>query len=93
MTRYIACRKTITTKDLANVFSDDIWRLYDFSKFIITDKDSIFIAKFWSIMCYHLQIKQKLSIAFHSQTNDQTERQNQTLKQYLRSYINYQQDN
>jgi hypothetical protein len=38
-------------------------------------------------------MKIRLSIAYHSQTNDQTERQNQTLKQYLRCYVNYQQNN
>jgi hypothetical protein len=34
----------------------------------------------------------RYSIVFHSQINDQTKRQNQTLKQDLRSYINYQQN-
>ena len=32
-------------------------------------------------------------MAFHPQTDRQMERQNQTLKQYLRAYVVYQQDN
>jgi hypothetical protein len=63
------------------------------SKFIIFDRDSLFTFNFWSNFCYHLRIKIRLSIVFHSQTDEQTKRQNQTLKQYLRIYVNYQQDN
>lgn len=43
-------------------------------------------------MCFHLKIKQRLSSAFHPLTDGQTERQNQTLEQYLQGYANYQQD-
>jgi hypothetical protein len=38
-------------------------------------------------------IYHKMSIIYYPQINRQTERLNQTIKQYLRYYINYQQDN
>jgi len=38
-------------------------------------------------------IKYRLLTAFYLQTNGQTEQSNQTLKAYLRHYVNYVQDN
>ena len=35
-----------------------------------------------------LRTKLKMSTTFHPQTNEQTKRVNQNLKQYLRHYIN-----
>ena len=52
----------------------------------------LFTVNYWLKLCYHLQIKVKYNTAFYFQTNKQTERQNQTLKQYLRCYVNYQQN-
>ena len=62
------------------------------STFLITDCEFLFTNNYWFMFCYHLWIKWKLSITFHSQTNDQTEHQNQTLEQYFRIYCNFWQD-
>jgi hypothetical protein len=48
--------------------------------------------EFWDGLCQHLGIKRKLSTAFHPQTDGQTERVNQTLETYLRTFVNYYQN-
>lgn len=71
---------------------EHVWRDKGLPDSIVSDRGSLFTSKFWSALCFHLKIKQRLSTAFHPQTDGQTERQNQTLEQYLRGYGNYQQD-
>jgi hypothetical protein len=92
MARYIPVRKTIDAAQLADTLVSKVIKLHGSPESIVTDRGSVFTAKFWSALCYHLNIKRRLSTAFHPQTDGQTERQNQTLEQYLRGYVNYQQD-
>ena len=68
-------------------------RLHCIPRDIITDRGSLFTSELWKETTKNLEIERRLSTAFHSQTDGQTERTNAILKQYLRSYINYQQDN
>lgn len=92
MARYIAARMDWTAERLAQAFLEHVWRDKGLPDSIVSDRGSLFTSKFWSALCFHLKIKQRLSTAFHPQTDGQTERQNQTLKQYLQGYGNYQQD-
>src|SRR6202008_1417822 len=55
-------------------------------------RGSAFARKFWGELCRNLGVSRRLSTAFHPQTDGQTERQNQSMEQYLRAYVNYQQD-
>ena len=43
---------------------------------IVSDRGSVFTSDYWSELYYHMKIKQQLSTAFHSQTDDQMEQQN-----------------
>lgn len=53
---------------------------------------SVFDLKFCSSLYYFLEIKQKLSTVFYMQINNQTEKQNSTMKAYLQAFMKYEQN-
>ncbi len=69
-----------------------IFRTHELSRSIVFDHDSQFISIVWKSLCLRLNIKMKLFTNYHLQINDQTERVNQNVKRYLRSYCSYMQD-
>ena len=89
---YESVKVTIDAPGLAEVIINVVVRHYGLSDLIVTDWRSLFTSKFWSSLCYFLGIKQKLSTAFHPQTDGQTKRQNSTMEAYLRAFVNVEQN-
>jgi hypothetical protein len=89
---YISSKKTWNAENLTNALIDEIFIKFERLVFIITDRNSLFIFKFWSSLCYHLWIRLRYNIVYHSQIDEQIEKQNQTFESYLRSYVNYKQN-
>ncbi len=95
MHHYVSCiieEKNITVEETAWLLINHMWKLHELSSIITSNRDSQFVSLVWKTICKILKIKIKLSTAFHSETNDQSEIANQKMKRYLRSYCNYQQD-
>ena len=86
MSRYIPCKKTCTAEKLVTLFYEEVICRYGVPNGIVSDRGSVFTSGYWSSFCYEAHVKRRLSTAFHPQTDGQTERQNQTLEQYLRCY-------
>ena len=77
------------TNNLIRLFARHYWRLHGIPQDIISDQDSRFTSRLWKDFLKLVGIKPRISTAFHPQTDGQTERTNQTLKAYLRTFINY----
>jgi hypothetical protein len=90
---FIPFRKDFTAKQLAEIFKDRIYRYHGIPKTIISDRDKLFTSNFWQTFLAEAGVRRKLSTAYHPETDGQTERTNRTLKQYLRTYCNYKQNN
>ncbi|SCO20290.1 uncharacterized protein FFB20_15917 [Fusarium fujikuroi] len=85
--RFLPVSTKITASELAELFHKEIELWFGAPKGIVSDRGSVFTSAFWSELCYHLRIKQRLSTAFHPQTDGQMERMNQVLGHYLRCFI------
>ncbi|MBW0547559.1 hypothetical protein O181_087274 [Austropuccinia psidii MF-1] len=56
------------------------------------DRGSLFVSSFWTNLHHQLKISRYLSDAYHSENDEQKERVNQIIEQYLWIYISYHQD-
>jgi hypothetical protein len=95
MHHYILCiidENETTTKETAKLFIQHVWKLHEFLIIMISNRDFQFISLIWDTICKMLKIKAKLFIAFHSETNEQSEIFNQKIKRYFRVYVNHQQN-
>jgi hypothetical protein len=89
---YIRARQNWIAVQLIDAMIKELFIKCEILEIMIIDRENLFISKYWSTFCYDLKFVFRYNIAFHSQTNNQTKRQNQTLEQYLRNYVNYQQN-
>ncbi len=65
MVYYKPVKVTIDAPGLAEVIINVVVRYHGVPESIMTDRGSLFTSKFWSSLCYFLEIKRKLSTAFH----------------------------
>ncbi len=93
MAIYLPCRKDTDSPELARLFFENVICQHGVPDNVITDRGPQFTSRFWNRVCTYMTTDHRLSTAFHPQTDGQTERQNQTMEQYLRAYVNYEQDN
>jgi len=77
---------------LARLFRDNMWKLHRLPKSIISDRGPQFAAELMRELNRMLGIKSKMSMVFHPQIDEQMERVNQELEQYLRMFIDHRQE-
>lgn len=89
---YIPYREATDAEQLSYVFLRNIVSIHGLPREILSDRGPTFTAKFWQALMAHLGLNHRLTTAFRPQTDGQTERMNQVLEQYLRCYVNYEQN-
>ena len=82
----------ISSEGIAKIYQNEIWKLHRIPRKILSDKRPQFVLKFIEEFTKALGTIRQLSMAYHPQTDGQTERINQEVGIFLQHYINYQQD-
>lgn len=90
---FLPYKEALSAEELVYTFLRVIAANHGLPEEIISDRDKFFTSRFWKSLVDQLGIHHKLSTSYHPQTDGQTERLNQTMEQYLRCYVNYQQTN
>ena len=80
--------QTATAKDIAELFHCTWYRQFGLPRTIVSDRDKLFLSKFWKELHRLLNVKIKLSTAYHPETDGSTESANKTIIVSLRHYVN-----
>jgi hypothetical protein len=79
-------------KGFATLYRDHVWKLHGVPKEVISDRGKEFNNAFIKELYRLIGTEQKMSTAYHPQTDGQTERVNRVVEDMLRNYVGGKQD-
>ena len=80
---------SVLLEEIAKIYWDKIWKIHRVPRKILSDRGPQFASWFIEDLSKALGTRRILSMAYHSQTDSQTEQINQEVETFLRYYINY----
>ena len=90
---FMSFHEKMRVKKIIYLFKWHIIANHEVSTEVIFNRDTWFRSKFWQTLTALKEMKTKMSTIEHSQTDSQIKQLNQIMKQYLKCYVNYQQNN
>ena len=90
---FIPAHDTIMSMDLTHLFILHVFSKHSVPSHVTSNRGLEFVSNFFWPLGTALNMQLHFTSGYHPEGDEQTERTNQTLKQYLHVYCNYQQDN
>jgi len=89
---FVPTYTTVIVEEVASLFLHHVWKLHGLPKRVVSDRGPQFVASFTKKLYRLLGIRLSSSIAWHPQTDRQTECINQELDQFLHLFVNKRQN-
>ncbi len=93
MIRSIPIPEKSDAVQIAQLFKEHVYRNHGLPKKIISDRDTIFMSKFWTTLFKLLGTKLSPSTAYHPQTDGQSEIANRKIEEMIRAFANFRKNN
>lgn len=84
---FMPLKHPFSAPQMAQQFLDNIVKLHNTPKSIVSDRDPIFTSTFWKELFKRCETQLALTTAYHPQSDGQSERVNQCLEMYLRCSV------
>ncbi|TYJ52349.1 hypothetical protein B9479_007043 [Cryptococcus floricola] len=89
----IPIRDTLDSDEQADLFVNHVFSRFGLPDSIVSDRGPTMVSNMWKAFCERLLIQQRVSMAYHPQTDGLTERTNQEVEILLRIYASEDQQN
>ena len=84
MAHFLPMTSNVTAEQPMQLYYQHVWKLHGIPEDIVSDRGPQFISHFMQCLLQKPEIWGNRSMAYHPQSDGQTERVNQMLEQYLR---------
>ncbi|QRW26597.1 Retrotransposable element Tf2 protein [Rhizoctonia solani] len=83
---FVKCSKKLKAPELAELFLEHVWKRHGMPKKTVSDRGKVFNSKFLKALYRRLGIDPHFSLAYHPQSDGQTEQVNPSIEHFLRAY-------
>ncbi|QRW22602.1 Retrotransposable element Tf2 protein [Rhizoctonia solani] len=83
---FVKCSKKLKAPELAELFLEHVWKRHGMPEKTVSDRGRVFNNKFLKALYKRLGIDPHFSLAYHPQSDGQTEQVNPSIKHFLRAY-------